>query len=180
MGLFGTAVTAEKVGGLLTRSVLDAFHASASDQDDREWLQLNKATAAKILRFHAASAWFRADLYIQSHGIRSPSPQDFMKIWREAIFTQIVGLFDNLSEKGTNLLWSMLFDDIDDYARIYNECARLNTPLLPLSVGKAWFEQTQQMNLLNGYNSEKSGLLTFAAAADCQERVESILRDHCR
>ncbi|WP_296599682.1 hypothetical protein [Phenylobacterium sp.] len=180
MALFGSKITAEKVAGLLTQAVVDAYKSGASDEEDLAWLKRNPATAAKIVRYYAAAAWFSADVYIQTNGVTKPSPQEFMQVWRKAIFTQIALLFDDLSPKGEQLLWTMMFDDIDAYGRIMAEQMRVNAPYLPMIVGKHWFAETQQMDILKGYNSEKSGMLVLAAAVDCQTRVTATLKEHCR
>jgi len=180
MALFGPKMTSEKLAGLLTQAVIGAFKSGASGEEDLAWLTRNPATAAKIVRYYAAAAWFSADVHVQANGATKPSPQEFMQIWRKAVFTQIVLLFDGLSPKGEQILWSMMFDDIDGYGRIMAEQMRVNAPYLPMIVGKHWFAETQQMDILKGYNSEKSGMLVLAAAVDCQTRVQAILKEHCR
>ncbi|MBL8553265.1 MAG: hypothetical protein JNL41_03225 [Phenylobacterium sp.] len=160
----------------------DAFNAGAAEDDDLRWLAANRTTAAKVIRFYAAAAWVWADVYLKRANVSRPSPNEFMKIWREAMFSQIVACFDHI-EIGDNhaqMIWSSMFDDAEAYARIFHEKSDVKSSYLAFAVGKSWFEETQGLDMFSGYHSPKSGLMVFAAALQCQVRVEEILKTHCR
>lgn len=125
------------VGHALAKTVDDAFTQGVS-LAGREWLEKNRATAAKFYRFHNAMAWFWADQIIQAEGITEPAPDEFMPIFREAVFTKACGFFPNFTESGRKMLWAMLYDDDDKTPGLVSEVVARKPAYLTHALMKEW------------------------------------------
>ncbi len=182
MGLFGTKrASAADLGELLTTAVLQGFASHIGGDEDREWLRENRAFGAGILRFLAASAWVSADIHLQSEKVTKPDPEAMMQAWRQGVFSSATAWLSLRNEADKAQLWADLFDDVDVYLRILTAKVEAKVPLLTASVARAWFDERQAFELLDGYNgNSKAGLMVIAAATDLNDTVRALLAKHCR
>ncbi len=133
----GDFTPAQKVGAALAKVVDDGF-LQALEAAGPEWLEKNRATAAKFYRFHNAMAWFWADQIIQAEEITDPVPDEFMPFFREIVFSKAGGFFSNFNESGQKLLWALLYDDDEKTPGLVSEVLSRKPPYLGHAIMKEW------------------------------------------
>ncbi|MFN3930860.1 MAG: hypothetical protein ACK4JY_03840 [Brevundimonas sp.] len=163
---------AQRVATALFKLVNDSF-LEGLDQTGGEWMIANKATAAKVFRFHHAMAWFWADQIIQAENITDPSPEEFMGLFREIVFTRVLEFFPGMSERGGNLLWATLTGDDDKTPGLISEVLARNPPYLSHAILKEWM--AAQGVSIDNPTLQKSWMLT-SMSAPTADKVRAALK----
>ncbi|WP_312404695.1 hypothetical protein [Brevundimonas sp.] len=163
---------AQHVAKALFKLVNDSF-LEGLDQTGGEWMIANKATAAKVYRFHHAMAWFWADQIIQAEEVTDPSPEEFMGLFREIVFTKVMTFFPGMSERGGNLLWATLNDDDAKTPGLISSVIARNPPYLGHAILKEWMA-AQGVSIDNP--SLVKSWMTTAMSAPTADQVRAALK----
>lgn len=163
---------AQRVGAALFKLVNDGF-LGGLDETGGEWMIANKATAAKLFRFHNAMAWFWADQIIQAENITDPSPEEFMGIFRELAFTRLLEFFPGMAERdGGKLMWGVMYDDDEKTPGLISEVLARKPPYLVHAVLKEWM--AAQGVSIDNPSLQKSWMLTSMSAPSADKVREAM------
>jgi len=156
--------------------VVDGSFREGLDQNGIDWMMANKATAAKVYRFHFAMAWFWAAMIIEAENISQPSPDEFMTQFREAAFTKILTeFFPGMAERdGGKLLWGMMNMDAERTPDLIEKVLDRKPPYLTHAIFKEWMA-AQGVNIDLG-TQFATWMITSAAAGTIQEKVRAALK----
>lgn len=165
---------AQRVAAALFKVVDDSFK-EGLDQQGGEWLAANKATAAKVYRFHNSMTWFWADQIIQAENITDPLPNEFMSMFQEAVFTRALEFFPGMAERGSGkMLWAVLLDDTEKTPALIAEVIARKPPYLTHAIFKSWM--TAQGVDIDGVPQFAMWMMTSTAAGLVEGRVRAALK----
>jgi hypothetical protein len=154
--------------------VVDGGFGNGLQHEDLKWLEDNPEHAAKLYRYYSALTWFWADWTIQRENISDPPPNEFMPIFRDLVFTKILGLFPGIKEDGIKTIWSSMFDDDENITRsIFNSMAQ-KADYINVNTARLWFSN-EGIDIFGPQGA--MWLRAVTASAVIRDRVDSALVD---
>lgn len=154
--------------------VVDVAFLEGQDPHGREWLKANPATAAKVYRFHNAMTWLWADQIIQAENVTHPAPDEFMAMFREAVFSRALEFFPGMAERnGGKMLWAILFDDDEKTPALVAEVTARKPPYLTHAILKSWM--AAQGVEIDSVPQVRMWMMTSTAAGALQDKVRAAL-----